>query len=205
MHWVSIKSNKEATGIILCGGKSVRMGKNKAFLEVGGIPIIQRIFSVFEELFKEILIITNQRELFTDLNAKIYNDLIPDRGALGGLYTGLFYSSFRYSFCVACDMPFLKGSLINFLLNKVEDYDAVVPRTEDGLQPLHALYSKDCLSPIKELIDHGGLKIIDFYEKARVRVIDEVEFRSLDPDRDSFLNVNTPEELFLLEKRRSFS
>lgn len=205
MHVVPIKSSKEATGIILCGGKSARMGKNKAFLQVGGIPIIQRIFSLFDELFEEILIITNQRELFTDLHAKIYNDLIPDRGALGGLYTGLFYSAFRYSFCVACDMPFLQPSLIKFLFSKTEDYDAVVPRTQDGLQPLHAVYSKDCLSPVKELIDHGGLKIIDFYEKARVRVIDEVEFRFLDPDRDSFLNVNTPEELLLLEKRPSFS
>ena len=183
------------------------MGKNKAFLQVGGIPIIQRIYSVFQELFEEILIITNETELFTHLKAKIYNDLIPDRGALGGLYTGLFYSSFKFSFCVACDMPFLRRSLIDFLLSKTEDYDAVVPRTLDGLQPLHAVYSRHCLGPIKQLIDHGGLKIIDFYENARVRVIDEIEFQSLDPGRDSFLNVNTPEELLLLEKKQkpSFS
>ncbi len=195
----------QATGIILSGGKSARMGKNKAFLEVGGVPIIQRIYSLFEELFEEILIITNEGELFSHLKAKIYNDLIPDRGALGGLYTGLFYSSFRFSFCVACDMPFLRRSLIEFLLTKTEGWDAVVPRTLDGLQPLHAVYSRNCLGPIKELIDHGGLKIIDFYEKAHVRVIDEIEFRFLDPGRDSFLNVNTPEELLLLQKRPSFS
>ncbi len=195
----------QATGIILSGGKSARMGKNKAFLQVGGIPIIQRIYSLFEELFQEVLIITNERDLFANLNAKTYNDLIPDRGALGGLYTGLFYSSFPYSFCVACDMPFLRPSLIEFLLSKTEHYDAVVPRTHDGLQPLHAVYSKSCLVPIKELIDHGGLKIIDFYEKARVRVIDQIEFQSIDPDLDSFLNVNTPEELLLLEKKASLS
>lgn len=195
----------QATGIILSGGKSARMGKNKAFLQVGGIPIIQRIYSLFEELFEEVLIITNERDLFANLNAKTYNDLIPDCGALGGLYTGLFYSLFPYSFCVACDMPFLRPSLIEFLLSKTEDYDAVVPRTHDGLQPLHAVYSKSCLTPIKELIDHGGLKIIDFYEKARVRVIDEIEFQSIDPNLDSFLNVNTPEELLLLEKRVSLS
>jgi len=181
------------------------MGKNKAFIEIGGIPIIQRIHSLFERLFEEIIIVTNERDLFANLDAKIFNDLIPNRGALGGLYTGLFYSSFRYSFCVACDMPFLRGSLIEYLLTKTDDWDVIVPRTRDGLQPLHAIYSKNCLAPVKMLIDQGKYKIIEFYDLVCLKIIDEIEFQSLDPNRESFVNVNTPDELVLLEKEHASS
>ena len=86
------------------------MGENKALIEIEGTPIIHRIHSLFEKLFREIIIVTNQKDLFSNLDSKIYSDLIPNRGALGGLYTGLFFSSFPFSFCVACDMPFLNES-----------------------------------------------------------------------------------------------
>jgi molybdopterin-guanine dinucleotide biosynthesis protein A len=109
--------NHNLTGIILSGGKNIRMGKNKAFIEIGGTPIIQRIQALFERLFDEIIIVTHQKELFSNLHAKIYPDLIPNQGVLGGLYTGLFFSSFTFSFCVACDMPFLKDSVIKYLIN----------------------------------------------------------------------------------------
>ena len=186
------------TGIILSGGKNLRMGRNKAFIEIDGIPIIDRIYTVFKNLFREIIIVTDQRDLFAYLNVKIYNDLLPHRGALGGLYTGLFFSSFPYSFCVACDMPFLKESLIEFLIDRLEDDDMLVPKTEDGLQPLHAFYSKSCIGPIKQLLDKGGYKIIDFYPVVKSRTIEERDFIFLDPKRESFINVNTPDELLLV-------
>jgi molybdopterin-guanine dinucleotide biosynthesis protein A len=188
------------TGIILCGGKSTRMGQNKALISIKGIPIIERIRTLFERLFKEVIIVSDQRELFLNLGAKIYPDLIPDRGGLGGLYTGLFFSSFPFSFSVGCDMPFLKESVIQFLLRNIDDFDVVVPRTRDGLQPLHAVYSKNCLEPIKRLIDSGNCRIADVYPMVRVKIIDEDDFSSLDPMRQSFINVNTPEELLLIKK-----
>jgi molybdopterin-guanine dinucleotide biosynthesis protein A len=190
------------TGIILSGGKSIRMGENKAFIEIGGIPIIYRIHKLFAKLFKEIIIVTNQKEIFSGLDAKIYTDLIPNRGVLGGLYTGLFFSSSPFSFCVACDMPFLKESVINFLIKKIDGYDVVVPKTKDGLQPLHAIYSKNCLEPIKRIIEEGGFKIIDLYWMVKVRIVGEQEFFSLDPMRESFINVNTPEELLLIKRKK---
>jgi molybdenum cofactor guanylyltransferase len=193
---------KPITGIILSGGKSTRMGKNKALIEIEGIPIIERIHTVFMQFFREILIITDQMELFQKLQAKMHNDLFPNQGALGGLYTGLFFASFPYSFCVACDMPFLKGSLIDYLIRCINGYEAVVPRTGDGLQPLHAIYSKACMGPIKELMDEKRTKIIDFYPRANVRIVEEKEFHSLDPQNESFINVNTPEDLSLLQAGR---
>ncbi len=189
------------SGIILSGGKSIRMGENKAFIEIEGIPIIKRIQTLFKRLFQEIIIVTNQKELFSGLNVKIYSDLIPNCGVLAGLYTGLFFSSFAYSFCVACDMPYLNKSLIEYLINKIDDSDVIVPKTQDGLQPLHAIYSKNCLGPIRMTIEQGKYKIIDFYPMVKIKTIGEHEFRSFDPMMESFVNVNTPEELLLIRKR----
>ena len=183
------------TGIILSGGKSLRMGENKAFIEIKGVPIIQRIYTLFKELFHEVIIVTNQIELFKKFDSKIYSDLLPDKGALGGLYTGLFFSNFHYSFCVACDMPFLNKSLVQYLIKRIGDEDVIVPRTKDGLQPLHAIYSKNCLDPIKEIIEQGKFKIIDIFHRVQVNIIEEADFISLDPLRESFINVNTPKEL----------
>jgi molybdopterin-guanine dinucleotide biosynthesis protein A len=188
------------SGIILSGGKSIRMGENKAFINVDGVPIINRIYDLFKELFQEVIIVTNQKDIFKNLDTKIYSDLIPNKGALGGLYTGIFFSSFHYSFCVACDMPFIKKSLVQYLINKIDDEDVVIPRTKDGLQPLHAIYSKMCLEPIKHTLDKGKYKIVDIYNMVRVKIIEENDFVSLDPLKESFININTPEELFSLRK-----
>jgi molybdenum cofactor guanylyltransferase len=190
------------TGVILSGGKSIRMGKNKAFIQVEGVPIIERIHNLFRELFQEVIIVTNEKDLFSNFDSKIFSDLIPGKGALGGLYTGIVFSSFDYSFCVACDMPFIKKSLVKYLIENVANEDVIVPRTKDGLQPLHAIYSKSCVGPIKKSIEEGKSKIIDIYDQVNVKIIDEKHFLCFDPRRESFINVNTPEELVSLRKNR---
>ncbi len=195
-----MEADIDISGIILSGGKSARMGENKAFIEIDGVPIIHRIYSLFKELFQEIIIVTNQKELFSNINSEIYTDLLPNKGALGGLYTGLFFSNFSYSFCVACDMPFINKSLVKYLIKNIEDYNVIVPLTKDGLQPLHAIYSKNCLDAIKKTIENGKYKIIDFYSLVNVKILKEEDFGYLDPLRESFINVNTPEELFSIKK-----
>jgi len=196
------ESKAKMTAIILAGGNSIRMGENKAFIQIDGAPIIARIHSLLKELFEEVIIVTNQKDLFKNFDSSIYTDLLPDKGALGGLYTGIFFSSFEYSFCVACDMPFIKRSLVQFLIKQTKDEDALVPRTRDGLQPLHAIYSKKCLDSIRRVIDRGKYKIIDFYDLVRVKIVEESDFLHLDPLRESFINVNTPEELLLIRKAK---
>ena len=192
------------TGIILAGGKSTRMGQNKAFIEIDDVPIITRIHKILKKLFQEIVIVANDndKELFKDFDARVYPDLIPQGGALGGLYTGLFFSSFSYSFCVGCDMPFLKESVVEHLMKHATHDDVIVPRTKDGLQPLHAIYSKNCLESIRRTMGLGKHRIIDFFQMVRVKIIEEDDFFPLDPSRDSFMNINTPEELFLAKKRK---
>ncbi len=181
------------------------MGENKAFIEIDGVSIIRRIDLLFKELFQEVVIVTNEKELFMNLGSKIYTDLLPDKGALGGLYTGLYFSNFHYSFCVACDMPFIKKSLVEYLIKNREDADVIVPKTKDGLQPLHAIYSRNCLNPIKKIIERGKYKILDFYHTVKVRIVEEDDFSFLDPIGESFINVNTPEELSLIRRNKKLS
>ncbi len=195
-------SKYSASGIILSGGKSIRMGQNKALIEIEGVPIINRIYDLFKELFEEVIIVTNHAASFKNFGSKILQDLIPGRGALGGLYTGIFFSSFQYSFCVACDMPFLNKSLVQYLFENIRGDDVIVPRTTDGLQPLHAIYSKNCLAPMQRIIEKGGYRIIDFYKMVRVKIVDEKDFLFLDPCKQSFINLNTPEELISVTSRK---
>jgi molybdopterin-guanine dinucleotide biosynthesis protein A len=196
-------SLKPITGVILSGGKSLRMGEDKAFIKIEGTPIIERIFLLLERLFQEVIVITNQGERYHYLGAKVYEDLIPNLGALGGLYTGIARSSFPYSFVIACDMPYVNRAVIEHLTEKTGDYDAIIPRTEDGLQPLHALYSRRCLEAITEILRENKKRIVDFFPLVRVRIVEENGFHSLDPHRESFINLNTPEDVLISRKRRN--
>ena len=135
----------KTTGIILAGGKNLRMGQNKAFLEVQGQRIIDRTKSLFVDLFDEVLLVANSLPDYLDLNLRTVADLYREKGPLGGIFTGLFHASFPHAFVAACDMPFLNRALISHLVGLSPGYDIVIPLTEDGLQPLHAVYSRKCL------------------------------------------------------------
>ena len=100
-------------------------------------------------------------------------------------------------------MPFIKKPLVQRLIENINDQDVIVPRTKDGLQPLHAIYSKNCVDPIRKTIEEGKQSIIDFYRLVKVKIVEESEFLSLDPAKESFINVNTPEELRSVRKDRA--
>ena len=183
------------TGIILSGGKNLRMGQNKAFLEVQGERIIDRIRRIFTDLFQEVLLVTNSPRDYLDLNLRIVTDLYREKGALGGIFTGLFHASFSHAFVTACDMPFLHKELISHLVRLSPAYDIVIPRTDDGLQPLHAVYSQRCLPFMEDLLRRGNLKILDFFHRVKKREVLTGEIIPLDPRLSSFLNLNSPEDL----------
>lgn len=183
------------TGIVLAGGKSSRMGFNKACIEFGGKRLIEATVDCLRALFPEVLIIANDPPLYAYLGVKVIPDLIPDSGSLGGIYTGLSAASHPACFFVACDMPFLNADLIKLLIRESEGWDVVVPRVGGELQPLHAVYAKSCLPLIKEAIDGGVLKIARFFPKAKVKIIEEPAIRVVDPHLLGFMNVNTPPEL----------
>ncbi len=183
------------TGIILSGGKNSRMGENKAFLKVKGERIIDRTIGIFRELFDEIVLVTNDPLAYLEFDLKIVTDIVKGKAALGGIYTGLFHSSFDQAFACPCDMPFLNADFIRYIKGKAKGYDIVVPKKEEGLQPLHAIYSRRCMPAMKKNMDEGRLKIIDFYKKARVLEIPPNIVSSFDPEGKIFFNVNSPEDL----------
>jgi len=183
------------TGIILAGGKNLRMGKNKAFLEIKGQRIIDRTKQLFVDLFDEVFLVANSPLDYLDLNLRVVSDLFPGGGALGGIYSGLFHASHSHAFVAACDMPFLNKALISHLSTLSPGYDIVIPKMEDGWQPLHAVYSQKCLPFMEDLLQKKNLKIIDFFPKVKKREVTTEEILPFDPQLVSFLNINTPEDL----------
>jgi molybdopterin-guanine dinucleotide biosynthesis protein A len=199
-----IKSvHKGITGIILAGGKSSRYGKNKALVEMNGIRLIERVIAVVEPLFEHLIIITNTPRDYAYLKIPMVEDLIKGLGPLGGIFTGLQTMSDEAGFFVACDMPFLNSELIHHMVDVMEDFDAVVPKVDWKIEALHAIYTKNCLPAIEELIDNRDYQIFKFFEKVRVRYLSEEEIRGLDPELRSFFNINKPEELLNATKSRN--
>jgi molybdopterin-guanine dinucleotide biosynthesis protein A len=188
------------TGMILAGGKNLRMGQNKAFLKIQGERIIDRIKRIFVDLFDEVLLVTNTPRDYLDLNLRTVTDLYREQGALGGVFTGLFHASFPHAFVVACDMPFLQPALISYLAGMSPGYDIVIPRTEDGLQPLHAVYSRKCLPFMEDLLCRGRLKILDFFPRVKEKEVPAEEIIPFDPQMVSFSNLNTPEDLSRIQE-----
>ncbi len=199
-------SRLQATGILLAGGKNSRMKKNKAFLELEGQPLVERSLQMLKGIFSEVLLSSNEPQLYEQFGVKVMPDLMPDQGPIGGLQAGLRAASYETSFFVACDMPFLDSGLIRLLSRWAKEYDVVVPQAGGGLNPLHAFYARTCLPFIEENIRSGHLKIIDFYPQCKVRYVGEEELAAaggMSSEREvsaaerlrrAFLNVNTPEE-----------
>ena len=204
-------------GVILAGGKSHRMGRDKAWLTVDGKPLLMRVFAVMQAAFPRVWIIVDHpgRELpsllpDTDpedtkkLRPEIIADLIPDAGPLGGIYTALHrmtHSSapltpgLSGAFVVACDMPFLSKEAIEALLRKAPLYDVVLPTVGGRRQPLHAYYGLSCLEPLGEKLRQRDLSLHTLWPGVRVYDMDETTYRRFDPELRSLVNVNTPEDL----------
>jgi molybdopterin-guanine dinucleotide biosynthesis protein A len=190
----------DVTCIILAGGASRRMGQDKALIQIEGIRLLDYVYGKCQELFKEIIIVTNQPQQFIDYQTPVVGDEIPGAGSLGGLYTGLKRASNDYSFCVACDMPFLKPELIAYLIEKRLHNDVVIPKTRAGFEPLHAIYSKRCIEPIKMLLERGEFQILKLLPEVQVHYCGEEEIKKIDPTLISFTNVNTKKDLFKIQK-----
>ena len=183
------------TGVVLAGGRSTRMGTNKALLEFDGVRLIERLVETLRPLFPEIAIVANDAEPYADLGVPVWPDRIPGKGSLGGIYTAVYHSMFPQTFCIACDMPFPNPTVIGLLRDLAPGSDVVVPRTSDGYQPLHAVYSKTCLPAMEAMIHADRLKIDGLFPTVRLRTVEEHELRPLDPALLCFVNVNTQEEL----------
>jgi molybdenum cofactor guanylyltransferase len=186
---------KQVTGLILLGGKSTRYGSNKAFVEIDGVRLVDSVTRVMKSIFHRVILLTNTPEDYAYLQLPMVEDLIKGLGPMGGIYTGLTTMPDEAGFFVACDMPFLREGLIRHMVDVRDDFDAVVPRMDWMLEPLHALYSKKCLPVIQEAVEHHQHQIAMCFARMRVRYVDEEELRLWDPDLRSFFNINKPQDL----------
>jgi molybdenum cofactor guanylyltransferase len=184
--------------VINAGGKSTRMGTDKAFLEIDGKPMIERIIEQTAGLGEQ-LIVANEADKYAHLGLPVVSDLLPDKGALGGLYTAIHAASHPYTFVLACDMPFVNRPLLEHLMSLAPNFEAVVPRLmEEGkaeAEPFRAIYSKTCLDPIRRALEAGKMRVISFFPDMNLRWVEEDELRQYDPELLTFMNCNTPEEL----------
>lgn len=186
---------EKITAVILAGGKASRMGGvNKALLKINGKSIIEREIEVLDAIFDETIIITNNPENYEFLGKPLFNDVVPGKGSLGGLYTGLLRARNHYSFFVPCDMPFLDTRIINVLLSKLDNHDIVIPKINGHLEPMHAIYSKKCIPHIKKLMTGDDLKIKLLFHEVDTYEISEDCVRKFDPAFDFIMNVNTPKD-----------
>jgi molybdopterin-guanine dinucleotide biosynthesis protein A len=182
------------TGIILAGGKSSRMGRNKAFLEWEGQPLIERSLQALSPIFSELMISTNQPELYQKYGVKTVRDNYHEQGPLGGLEACLREASYEYSFFVACDMPFIDSEVICHMAGLIGEEWAVVPKFAGQLHPLHAFYHKNCLAVIQKKLEDKCLKLRAIFSEIPVRYLDDEDFLAYPQIGQVLRNINSPQD-----------
>ncbi len=187
----------DCTGVILAGGKNSRLpGKKKAFRKIGDLMILESIYGLFSNLFKEVIIVVNEPEEFAGWDMTIVTDIIPSKCALAGLHAGLFYASYPYAYVTACDTPFIEQPVVEYIVDQIQPgYEVVVPRTDDGIETLSAVYSKDCIPLIERNLEKNIFMIKKFFRKKKVKEIPVEQLKLLDPKMRFIFNVNTPKDL----------
>jgi molybdopterin-guanine dinucleotide biosynthesis protein A len=190
---------------VLAGGKSTRMGTDKALLPVidGGPPLLELVLRRVRKIADDVMIVAGDRR-YDAIGPRVVNDQLRGGGALAGIHAAIAAARHEHCLIVACDMPFLSAALLARLAAEPRDYDILIPRLPGesrqrgrGLvfQTLHAIYGKRCLPAIEASVRDGNRQVIGFFGMVRVRAIEVDEVRRFDPMLESFYNANTQEAL----------
>ncbi len=169
-------------------------------MHLGDETLISRTLKRLQIVTEETIVISKSAHLYTELGVRVYEDFVPDSGALGGVYTGLSCAANKAVLCVACDMPFLQAKLMRYLLSVLGEYDAVVPYTRGvkesnpKLQMLCAVYSRGCVQTLRQMIDERELRLHALCDRVTVRMVPPNEWQGFDPEGLSFVNINTRED-----------
>ncbi|MEW6143266.1 MAG: molybdenum cofactor guanylyltransferase [Chloroflexota bacterium] len=188
------------TGIVLAGGRGLRLGRPKALEALGnGDSLVGRVISRLKPVCSEIIVVTRQDQIkaltLSRIGADVISDIIPDRGPLGGLYSGLQRSKTELNIGVACDMPFLNTELLAYLVSLTPGWDIVAPCINGLTEQLHTIYSKKCTKAADQLIRLGKSRVADLFGLLKTRYVEEPELRKHDPELMSFFNINTEPDL----------
>jgi molybdopterin-guanine dinucleotide biosynthesis protein A len=202
------------SAVVLAGGQSRRMGRDKAFLDFDGAMLIERVIERVQSVCAETIIVANDLETYARFGLPVVRDVYPGKGSLGGIFSGLQAVSADYALVVACDLPFLNDALLRYLITLAPQVDVVIPRShppkgkargatryeqlavkDSGLQATQAIYSRRCLEPMRARLIADDLRIINFFDEVRVLVVEPDEVARFDPQKLSFINLNRPGDL----------
>ena len=197
---------KEISGVILAGGASKRFGgKNKSKISIGGRTIMSRMIVVMEEIFDEIIIVTNSPEEYVDFNKhKIVRDQILKAGPLGGIHAAMETSSKDAVFVFAGDMPFISKKIITDQINKYTEgeFEALVPRINTFIEPLQAIYNNSACEFLNALLrSNDNHAVRDFLSNLDTHYM---QLEDSEETRLAFTNINTPHDLFKIGKRQGY-
>ena len=194
--WDTMSTKLRGGAAILAGGKSLRMGRDKAMLEIGGDTMLERCIAALQPLGREILVVGDMPARKHLSECRMVEDLYPGAGPVGGIVTALSALGEEFHLIVACDMPFLQTPLLQLLIDAATDeHDAVVPWMEGRPDPLCAIYSYSCILPFQAFLSRGLRAAHRALETVHVHRIEESELRRADPELVSFVNLNTPEDV----------
>jgi molybdopterin-guanine dinucleotide biosynthesis protein A len=185
----------DCTGALVAGGQGSRLGGVvKGLLQLDGEPIVARTLRLFAVLFPESLLVANDATPYAAFDVRATPDLVPGRGAPGGLHAALSAARTNWVFTTACDMPFLDEAQIAWLAAQREGAPAVAVVWRGRLQPLHAFWSRACLPTVDRMIREGQPSMWQLATAVGARLLDEAAWRAVDPKGRAFENVNTPED-----------
>ena len=180
---------------ILAGGKSRRMGRDKAWLDLGdGVPLVQRVVAALQRVADEIIVVSAD-ERFAAIGYPVVPDRYGENGAFGAIGTAIAATRGDLVCVAACDMPWPSPEVYRLLLRLADGADVVVPRIADEFETMHAVYRRSCLPAIERALARGNMRVISFFPEVRVREVGAAEIRVVDPELRSFTNLNTPEDL----------
>ncbi|MGG0718987.1 molybdenum cofactor guanylyltransferase [Robertmurraya massiliosenegalensis] len=195
----------ETTGIILAGGKSSRMGTNKALLNIEGKMVIEHAVEELKSIVNNIIIVTNSFDEYSFLNLPMVKDEWKDMGPLAGIHAGLSFSKTEQNLIVACDMPFISATLGDVLLKQLEEYQAAIPEISGQLHPLFAAYRKEVKDEAEKALEQKQLRIRGIFRNIHVKIMDETELNEsgVAIDDSDLFNMNHPEEYEQAKKMRT--
>jgi len=189
----------ETSCIVLAGGKSLRLGYDKVLETIGNTSLLERVISRVSLLSSEVIIVTANEPTNLELadypKLRILCDTYPGKGPIGGIYTGLVTSTSFYNLVVASDMPFLNHNLLHYMIQLSANFDLVVPRVGNLVEPLHAVYTKKCLATIEQMIKQDKLSVNQLFHLVKTRYVEAEEIERFDPKHLSFFNINTKADL----------
>jgi len=190
----------EISCIVLAGGRGLRLGRDKTLETFGNTSLLERVVFNLSLFDSDIIIVVATKRALPQLvnypKLRVVADIYPGKGALGGVYTGLVASESLYNLVVAGDMPFLNQALLRYMVQLADGFDLVLPRLSNNMvEPLHAVYSRNCLATIKNLLNQGKMRFTDLLTLVKVRYVEAEEIDWFDPRHLSFFNINTEADL----------